>query len=414
MAGSRSHYWRTLGPGLLFSGAAVGVSHLVQSTRAGALFGLALAGIIILINVLKYPAFRFGVDYGHATKRSLLAGYRELGLWAPVLFLLVIVPVTPIVVAAVGATTAGLIGALTGVTLSVPVLAGLVIAATVVLIIAGGYGWLDAVNRVLMAFLIVATVATTVLVLPRVEWATLGDFGWAADPAAILFLVALAGFMPNPLDVSIPQSIWTIEAETRNPDGRPVILPEARLGFLSGYVLSAVLAVCFCIMGAGVMHANAVEPASDAVGFATQVVGLYRETLGEVPALLAAISALAVMLTTIFAAFDAYGRAFTSAYSEIADQREPGRLRRVYIAIVLAIAILALSAILFLLADFKSFVDLATSVAFLSAPIIATLNHMVVTRCALPDEARPGAAMRLLNLIAIVLMSALAASYFIL
>ncbi len=414
MAGSRSHYWRTLGPGLLFSGAAVGVSHLVQSTRAGALFGLALAGIIILINILKYPAFRFGVDYGHATKRSLLAGYRELGLWAPVLFLLVIVPVTPIVVAAVGATTAGLIGALTGVSLSVPVLAGLVIAATVILIIAGGYGWLDAVNRVLMAFLIVATVATTVLVLPRVEWATLGDFGWAGDPKAILFLVALAGFMPNPLDVSIPQSIWTIEAETRNPDGRPVTLSEARLGFLSGYVLSAVLAVCFCIMGAGVMHANAVEPASDAVGFATQVVGLYRETLGEVPALLAAISALAVMLTTIFAAFDAYGRAFTSAYAEIADQREPGRLRRVYIAIVLAIAILALSAILFLLADFKSFVDLATSVAFLSAPIIAVLNHMVVTRCALPDEARPSAAMRLLNLIAIVLMSALAASYFIL
>lgn len=31
-----------LGPGLLFAGAAIGVSHLVQSTRAGADFGWGL------------------------------------------------------------------------------------------------------------------------------------------------------------------------------------------------------------------------------------------------------------------------------------------------------------------------------------------------------------------------------------
>ena len=34
-----------LGPGLLFAGAAIGVSHLVQSTRAGADFGLSLIHI---------------------------------------------------------------------------------------------------------------------------------------------------------------------------------------------------------------------------------------------------------------------------------------------------------------------------------------------------------------------------------
>ncbi len=31
---------KKLGPGLLFAGAAIGVSHLVQSTKAGADFGL--------------------------------------------------------------------------------------------------------------------------------------------------------------------------------------------------------------------------------------------------------------------------------------------------------------------------------------------------------------------------------------
>ncbi|MXO91949.1 NRAMP family divalent metal transporter [Pontixanthobacter aquaemixtae] len=411
---AKANFWRTLGPGLLFSGAAVGVSHLVQSTRAGALFGLALVATIVVINILKYPAYRFGVDYGQSTRQSLLAGYRELGLWAPILFCLVIVPVAPIIVAAISATTAGLLGALTGIDLALPALIAIVLGSTVFLIIVGGYHWLDRVNRLLMLFLILATLATTVMVLPGVEWRTLADTSWIADPAALLFVIALAGFMPNPLDVSVPQSIWTVEAEENVPPEQRATLAEARKGFLGGYLVSGILALCFCIMGAGVMHTGNVEPASDAVGFAAQLVGLYRETLGPVPALLAAISALAVMLSTMFVAFDAYGKSFTAAFREIGNDNDPLTLRRAYIIIVLSVAALAFAAVLFLLTDFGTFVDLATSLAFLSAPIIALLNHLVVTRCAMPDSARPSAAIRGLNILAIAVMGALAVSYFML
>lgn len=45
----------TLGPGILFAGAAIGGSHLVQSTRAGANYGFNLAGLVVLILILKYP-----------------------------------------------------------------------------------------------------------------------------------------------------------------------------------------------------------------------------------------------------------------------------------------------------------------------------------------------------------------------
>ena len=37
----------SFGPGLLWAGSAIGVSHLVQSTRAGATAGFALTGVII-------------------------------------------------------------------------------------------------------------------------------------------------------------------------------------------------------------------------------------------------------------------------------------------------------------------------------------------------------------------------------
>ena len=44
---------KQLGPGLLFAGAAIGVSHLVQSTRAGADYGWGLLWVLIMANLFK-------------------------------------------------------------------------------------------------------------------------------------------------------------------------------------------------------------------------------------------------------------------------------------------------------------------------------------------------------------------------
>lgn len=57
---------KKLGPGLLFAGAAIGVSHLVQSTRAGADFGLGLIWALLIIHLFKYPFFQFGPRYATA------------------------------------------------------------------------------------------------------------------------------------------------------------------------------------------------------------------------------------------------------------------------------------------------------------------------------------------------------------
>ena len=70
---------KKLGPGLLFAGAAIGVSHLVQSTRAGADFGFGLVWALVLIHIVKYPFFQFGPRYATATGESLLDGYKKLG-----------------------------------------------------------------------------------------------------------------------------------------------------------------------------------------------------------------------------------------------------------------------------------------------------------------------------------------------
>ena len=42
------YIFRLLGPGILFASTAIGVSHLVQSTRAGAQFGFTLIGFALI------------------------------------------------------------------------------------------------------------------------------------------------------------------------------------------------------------------------------------------------------------------------------------------------------------------------------------------------------------------------------
>lgn len=407
-----SGWWKLIGPALLFSGAAIGASHLIQSTRAGAIYGLALVVVILLANLLKYPAYRFAVDYGHSEKRSIMAGYRELGLWAPLLFALVAIPIVPIIHAAVGAATAGIAITVFGLALSVPLTATMLLASAAAILLWGGYDWLDKVNRLLLLFLIVSTLATTAMVLPQVDWRTFTETAWMFDPKAILFVVALAGFMPNPLDVSVTQSMWTAQADRTLGEGVQSTLGEVRRAFLSGYTMTALLAVCFCIMGAGVMHRGGIVPESSAPGFAAQVIALYRLALGENAAALASIAALSVMLTTLLAALDVGGRNIATTWQETLGKPGAAAFDKVY-RLCIPLLVLAASAVLFLTSQsFTAMLDLATSAAFIGAPVIAVVNYLVVTRCPMAEEARPGRGMRALTLTGATVMAALSVAYF--
>lgn len=64
--------------------AAVGGSHIIASTQAGAIYSWQLALIIILVHLFKYPFSRFGVQYTLGSGNTLLEGYQQKGrayLW---------------------------------------------------------------------------------------------------------------------------------------------------------------------------------------------------------------------------------------------------------------------------------------------------------------------------------------------
>ena len=127
---------------------------------------------------------------------------------------------------------------------------------------------------------------------------------------------------------------------------------------------------------------------------------------------MAAIAALSIMLTTVLAAVDIGGRFVASLWQQASGRETESEFKWVY-RIALPTATLASGAILaFLPGSFTALLDLATSASFVFAPIVATLNHLVVTRCAMDEEARPSSVIRWLNIIAIGLMASLAVAYF--
>ncbi|MEP5939181.1 MAG: hypothetical protein ABJ239_12720 [Erythrobacter sp.] len=409
-----SDWQRAAGPALLFSGSAIGISHLVQSTRAGALFGLGLVGVIVILNIIKYPAFRFGMDYAHATRKTLVGGYRELGRLPIALFVIITLTTGPIGLAAVSATTAAIFAALTGTDLSIIWLTAIAIAATVALLMIGGYSWLDRLNKVLIVFLTIATIIATVMVLPRIEWGTMTNFSWSIDPLGLLFVVALAGYMPSSMGSSVMLSIWTLKSQESEGSDEHLPIGAMRSGFLASYGLVSVLALCFCIMGAGVMHSAGVAPQTGAADLASQIIGLYRETLGPVPAMLAGLSALCVMATTMIAAFDGGARILGAMHQEYLGNVGGRTSAKGYFVFLLISAVLAVAFLAFAMRSFSAFIDLVTSISFITGAAFALMNHLVMTRCDMPEDARPSRGIKALSMTGIVIMWAMAIMFFVL
>ena len=126
---------KALGPGILFAGAAIGVSHLVQSTRAGASYGFSLFLLVIVTNFLKYPFFEFANRYTAATGESVLKGYKDLGNFALISFLILSFISSFINISAIGLVTTGLAENLFHTGIPIVSLSGILVSLIVVILV---------------------------------------------------------------------------------------------------------------------------------------------------------------------------------------------------------------------------------------------------------------------------------------
>lgn len=403
--------WQQLGPGILMAGAAIGVSHLVQSTRAGADFGWQLVGLVIFINLIKYPFFEFGHRYAIATGESLLDGYLKLGKPWLILFLVLNAFSGVCAVAGVTFVTAALLEGLLGFGWNGALWSLLLMCGCILIAGIGHYDGLDKVIKPMMAVLFVATVVAFIFALGRGNPYDSSELVPAVSPwtaASLAFLVALMGWMPGPIELSVWQSLW-IQAKAKTT-GQRMNTKQGKLDFNIGYFMTLILAVLFLGLGALVMYGSGESFSNKGAVFSTQLVELYTQSIGHWSGPLIAIAATFAMFSTTLTVIDAYPRSLAVGL-HLAVPRRVSQSRGVYLSLLVVCCALALLIIFSFLNRLKDLVDLVTTVSFLGAPVFAWLNYQLVTSRHLSQTDQPQTIMRVFCLAALLFLVGISVLY---
>lgn len=398
---------KNLGPGLLFASMAIGTSHLVLSTKAGAQYGWIMVIPIILANILKYPFFEFGIRYTTVTQKSLVEGYLNLGrkyLW---LYALITLVSTFTILAALYVVTAGLfinLFKIEGVSIALTTL-GLFVFIGALLII-GRYKFLENSLKLVISILFIALVVTTFVVLQKGP--VIGSSDYVApeifNEAGILFLIGLMGWMPTAVEASGWVSLWSVE-KNKALKQKP-ILKESLEEFNLGYVLTAVLAVFFLIIGWMTLYGTGTQLSDSSVVFADQVVGIFSTNIGKWSYFFIAIAAFATMFSTCMTAHDAVSRVSLDVLDKLFPS--PKRIwttKRSYTLMVVFMALVNWIVISAFGARMTTLVALATFVSFVMAPAVGWMNLKTVTGVDFQDTAKPGLGLQLLSYTGIVFLS---------
>jgi len=411
-----SHFSKTAGPGILFASTAIGVSHLVQSTRAGADFGLMILGFVILVSLLKYPFFEYGSRYANSTQTSIIDGYKKLGKPALWLYFLLTIASMFFVTGAVGFVAAGFFENLFGIDFLGEWTVVILFLICVVILAVGKYTVLDSLIKIIAIVLLVSTISAFMFALYNGPVDHVSGFEpkelW--DISGIFFLLALMGWMPTAIDLSSWNSLWTIE-RMKQTKYKPK-LKETLFEFRLAYLVTAILAVMFVTLGTFIFYGSSEELPNNNSLFAHEIVTLYTKTIGDWSYILIASSAFAVMFGTIIAVFDGYSRSLQRTTELIFLKKEDKlniKFRILYVIFLIVIAGGSLTVIFQFGSNLKELVDSATVLSFVIAPVIAIFNFKLVTGKYLAKEHQPSILLKLLSFAGIVFLSGFALLFLI-
>ncbi|MAW96523.1 MULTISPECIES: Nramp family divalent metal transporter [unclassified Leeuwenhoekiella] len=389
---------RQLGPGLLFAGAAIGVSHLVQSTRAGADYGLGLLWALLLIHLIKYPFFQFGPRYAAATGTSLLEGYLKLGKPLLILYFIINLLTMFTIQTAVTIVTAGIATYIFGMDWSITTWSLIVTACCAAILLVGNYSLLDRLMKVIVIVLTLSTLAAVVIAGFEPHQAVSFDQVIPSDALGIAFLIAFMGWMPAPLDISIWHSLWSLEKAKEGKISRKSAVFDFNVGFLG----TVVVGTCFISLGALIMH-NTGESFSPSGGaFAKQLIDMYTSSLGNWAFYIIGIAALTTMFSTTLTTLDASPRAMNKTFELLTGKTQS----KGYATWMLVLISGTVCILFFLTSEMGKLVEVATILSFLTAPFFAIANYLAINSEDVAEEDRPSTALKIASWVGIILLIA--------
>ena len=367
-----------LGPGLLFAGAAIGVSHLVQSTKAGAEFGFGLTWVLILCNFFKYPFFLFGTKYTYATGETILDGYLKISKIILLIYFGLSLVTIFTIQAAVTIVTAGLAIELFGITDNITYWAIMIIIFSYLILMIGKYKLLDNLMKFIIMILAISTFIA--LVSSSLNNEIIFDFDQIIpkNSEGIIFLAAFMGWMPAPLDISIWQSIWTnekIKIEKKSNYN------TAKFDFNVGYIITIFLGLSFLGLGAFVMYGSGDKFSESGAVFASQLINLYTSNLGKGMMIFIAIAAFTTMFSTTITCLDASPRVMSKTVDLLKFKRFND-----YNSWITILAIGTIIIFIFLMSEMGTLVKIATVLSFLTAPFYAIINYILMSSSFIPKK----------------------------
>jgi len=390
---------KKLGPGLLFAGAAIGVSHLVQSTRAGADFGFGLVWALLLVNLIKYPFFQFGPRYAMATGETLLDGYRKLGKGVLVAYFILTLATMFTIQTAVTIVTAGLASSLFGelFSISIEIWTIIILIICFLILIKGKYGFLDKLMKVIVIALTISTIVAVVLASTKNPH--LLNFAQILPEGSIeiTFLIAFMGWMPAPLDISVWHSLWAIE---KHKEDAEYSVKTSLFDFNIGYLGTVVLGLGFIALGALIMFQSGETFSAKGGEFANQLITMYTTSLGNWSYIIIGIAAFTTMFSTTITTLDASPRAMEKTSELLFGPI----LKHGYLFWIMVLTIGSIIIFFFLNSEMGLLVKIATILSFLTAPFYAIINYRVMSSKHTPKEWQPSKFMHLLSWLSILFL----------
>lgn len=367
---------KSLGPGLLYAGAAIGVSHIVQSTRAGAEYGYVLILAIIIVHIFMYPFFVLGPRYTNLSGQNLIQGFAKLHPFSLWLILGLSLLTMFSIQAAVTVVTAGLAIKLTGIAISPAWWSAILLLICLLILQIGKFSVLDNLMKVIMVILAVSTLLAVAFSfgLEKIQIGEAKIFNLSKKDD-LGFLITFIGWMPAPLDIAIWHSIWTA-AKYMNRGKND--LKTENFDFNVGFYGTAFLAICFVILGANTLYHAGINLETSAAGFASQLIDIYTLSLGSWSYYLIIIAAFTTMFSTTLTCFDAIPRVMQEIGLQAGMKTEHVLTKRWLWMLILGAG--AVIILLFFVDSMRQMVSLATIVSFLTAPILALLSYQLVRK----------------------------------
>lgn len=398
---------KKFGPGLLFAGAAIGVSHLVQSTRAGADFGFGLLWALLLVNLFKYPFFQFGPRYATATGESLLDGYYKLGKGVLITYFVLNLATMFTIQTAVTIVTAGLANSIFGdisflnfgfssIT-SIEIWTVIILIICLIVLFIGKYRALDKLIKFIIITLTISTLIAVSFAYNNFENPISFTQIVPENSIEIAFLIAFMGWMPAPLDISIWHSIWALE---KKKDEENYSSKAALLDFNIGYLGAILLGIAFLCLGYFVMYNSGETFSGNAGAFANQLINLYTVSLGDWAYIIIGIAALTTMFSTTITTLDASPRAMAKSI----DLLTKTSYKKSYLLWILILTIGTLIIFFVFASEMGLLIQVATILSFITAPFYAIINYKLISSTHTPKEWRPSLKLHILSWLGILFL----------